>query len=354
MAGRDGEGCPQDTRGPPAIAKPAGTGQNVPARSDDWMEMDPLAHTLVGATLGQAGLKRRTRYGMATLLVGANLPDVDILSSLTDTTLAFRRGWTHGVLAMAVLPLVLTGLVVLWGRWRAGRRAPDAPPGDSPLIPRQVWLLATLALLTHPFLDWLNVYGVRLLMPFSGRWFYGDSLFILDPVLWVVLLVGSVWSAIRWRRGWERPARPARWSLGAAVTYIAVMITLTQAGRYVTTKELSLERDPGPRAMMVDPPFLRPWRRDVTLSVADRYWFGEIEWLPRPGLNLDGNSVMKAFDEPRLDLVEPTPQSEQLLAWARFPYYFVEGERGRRWLRLDDARYGKGRRSWAAVIWPLN
>ena len=40
--------------------------------------------------------------------------------------------------------------------------------------------------LSHPFLDWLNNYGVRLLMPFSGRWFYGDALFIVDPFLWIV------------------------------------------------------------------------------------------------------------------------------------------------------------------------
>ena len=42
-------------------------------------------------------------------------------------------------------------------------------------------------MLSHPFLDWLNNYGVRLLMPFSDRWFYGDTLFIVDPWLWLIL-----------------------------------------------------------------------------------------------------------------------------------------------------------------------
>ena len=36
-------------------------------------------------------------------------------------------------------------------------------------------------------MDLLNSYGVRLLMPFSDRWFYGDALYIVDPFLYVVL-----------------------------------------------------------------------------------------------------------------------------------------------------------------------
>src|SRR5690606_3922380 len=53
------------------------------------------------------------------------------------------------------------------------------------------WLLALsyLATLTHPLLDWLNTYGIRLLMPLSDRWFYGDALFIIDPWMW--LLAGA-------------------------------------------------------------------------------------------------------------------------------------------------------------------
>ena len=42
-------------------------------------------------------------------------------------------------------------------------------------------------MLTHPVLDWLNNYGIRLLMPFSPRWFYGDAVFIIDPWLWLAL-----------------------------------------------------------------------------------------------------------------------------------------------------------------------
>ncbi len=40
---------------------------------------------------------------------------------------------------------------------------------------------------THPLLDWTNNYGLRPLLPWSPRWFYGDLVFIIDPFLWVVL-----------------------------------------------------------------------------------------------------------------------------------------------------------------------
>jgi hypothetical protein len=71
--------------------------------------MDPIAHTLFGATLAEAGLKKLSRYATPTLLIGANLPDIDGVANLwgSDAALYFRRGWTHGKIGMLVLPLVL-------------------------------------------------------------------------------------------------------------------------------------------------------------------------------------------------------------------------------------------------------
>ena len=69
--------------------------------------MDNLCHTLAGAALGEAGLKQRTAFGMATLMIASNLPDVDVAVFATDTlAMSFRRGWTHGVIGQLVLPPV--------------------------------------------------------------------------------------------------------------------------------------------------------------------------------------------------------------------------------------------------------
>ena len=131
--------------------------------------MDNLTHGLVGALIGQAGLKRRTGLAMPALIFGANLPDIDAGCVVWGTeNLAMRRGLTHGPIALVLLPLALAGFLWWFDRWQASR-------GTRPEERLKVhfgWLLALafLACLTHPALDWLNNYGVRLLEPFSHRW----------------------------------------------------------------------------------------------------------------------------------------------------------------------------------------
>ncbi|MGH7753128.1 MAG: metal-dependent hydrolase, partial [Gemmatimonadales bacterium] len=294
--------------------------------------MDPLCHTLVGGALAESGLKRRTRLGTATLLIGANLPDVDVAAVFTGSDLAFRRGWTHGVLAWVALPLAVTGIMLLWNRIR---RSED--DGGRPVLPRQVLLLATLSVLTHPLLDWLNTYGVRLLMPFSVRWFYGDCVFIVDPWIWLLLGSGVLWSRLHARQGRNPATRPARAALALTVIYIGLMVAGTASGRRIAARDLRLQSLPSKNVLMVEPvPFI-PFQRQVVLAERDRYRFGRIHWWPGPRIALSGDSVLKGFDDPRVSLVEPTEASRQLLEWARFPYYVVEGAPGRRRLRLDDA-----------------
>src|SRR5690606_37889478 len=131
-----------------------------------------------------------TPLATAALVLGANAADVDIVAALFggDAALHYRRGWTHGVLALAVLPVVQTGALLAFDRAVRRRRRPDAPPARV----RPLFALSLLAVLTHPVLDWLNTYGVRLLMPFDGTWFYGDALFIVDPWLWLLAAASVV------------------------------------------------------------------------------------------------------------------------------------------------------------------
>jgi len=178
--------------------------------------MDPLAHTLFGAALAESGLKRKTAFAATALLVGANLPDVDAVTMLVnnDYALLVRRGWTHGILAMIFWPLLLFGSLRSIHNWRAARQQPSNGP---PL--RAGWLLSlsALAVWSHSFLDWLNTYGVRMMMPFDGRWFYGDSLFIIDPWLWLLLGSGVVLSQSRSKPG------ILTWTLAGIATTALVM-----------------------------------------------------------------------------------------------------------------------------------
>lgn len=230
--------------------------------------MDNLTHSLVGALIGQAGLKQKTGLAMPALIVGANLPDVDVACFLWlegVEHLAFRRGITHGPIAWLLLPLLLAGGLWWWDR----RQARRGTRPEKRLPVRFGWIcgLAFLACLTHPALDWLNVYGIRLLEPFSSRWFYGDVLFIIDVWLWGILGVGTWLSLRRERRGgeWERPARTA---MALALTYIGMNAALTWHAE-TSRGEMT---EPYPSVAIGSPPPLLSWERERIIQASDGEW----------------------------------------------------------------------------------
>lgn len=103
--------------------------------------MDNLTHSLVGALIGQMGLKRKTGLAMPTLIIAANIPDIDAVATLLGghQHLAIRRGITHGPIAMVVLPLLLWGIMLWFDRWQTkrGTRPEKRLPVDAKwLVPR--------------------------------------------------------------------------------------------------------------------------------------------------------------------------------------------------------------------------
>lgn len=309
--------------------------------------MDNLTHTLAGAALGEAGLKRTTALAMPTLLIGANLPDIDVIAILYGHGLDFRRGWTHGMLALFALPLVLFAIMFAWDRWigrrrREAKRRPGTPEPPE-FRPKQILFLSYLAVFSHPVLDWLNTYGMRWLMPFDGTWFYGDALFIVDPWLWLALGIGVMKS-----RELERPIIGV-----AAVTfgllYGSVMVWSASYGREWVA-EGARRQGIVPGDVMVGPVPLNPFRRQIVVVEGDHYWLGELEFSPRPRFRLDAEPIPSNMYHPAAWLAAAEPEGERFLTWSRFPFLVVTplGDSVR--VRLDDMRYSTRRRaSFAAV-----
>lgn len=184
--------------------------------------MENLTHSLVGLAAAKAGLERLSPGATALCIVAANAPDADVVTTIWGRWfyLHHHRGITHsivGVIALALaLPLLFYGVEKLFALIRG-------KPSRFRL--RGLLIASLLAMATHPVLDWTNNYGVRPFLPWSGQWYYGDLVFIVDPWLW--LMLGGACFLLT-ARGW---LRISFWAvLGLALTAAIILLPLRAGG----------------------------------------------------------------------------------------------------------------------------
>lgn len=111
-------------------------------------------------------------------MLAANAPDLDAFSFLggAETYIRWHRHITHSLVALPLIALIAVVLVRLIGR--------------KPVKWLPAWGVAMVAVASHLILDLTNIYGVRLLLPFSGRWFHWDITPVIDPWIWAIVLLG--------------------------------------------------------------------------------------------------------------------------------------------------------------------
>jgi len=341
--------------------------------------VDPIAHTLVGATLAKTGLERRSAYATAALIIGANLPDIDGITYFVggDLGLYFRRGWTHGLPAIAIWPFLLAGALSLLGRGRARFGA--------------LFWLSLLAVATHPALDWLNTYGMRWLMPFDDRWFYGDAAFIVDPWIWLGLggalflsTSHGTWRLVAWLLGAMAPCylvlvgvsgllpakllfimglvgltaarvrnlprtalggeRLHRSALALISTYVLLMVALSALAQRWTLEKLEKDGHTVEK-LMVGPTPMSPFTRDVVFSTSSSYRHGTLSIGASMRLNLSPEVIPRNESSPLASRALGLPEVRGFATWARFPWAEIEEEPHGFRVTLRDARYARRRRS---------
>lgn len=344
--------------------------------------MDPIAHTLAGATLAQTGLRKLTPLATPTLIIAANLPDIDGVMSFfgSDASLYYRRGMTHGVLAQAILPWLLTAMVMIYDRFLRRRRNPT----KEPVLALQILLLSYIGVISHPFLDWLNTYGVRLLMPFSGRWFYGDTLFIVDAWMWLLLGASAVfaWSQKRWSQmlwislglamSWLITTAAfvpfmakVVWGLGlfviaavrirgvpmtrnnrVAIGCLAVLslyvLALKAGNRHVHSKVeewlATVQGEPLTR-VMIGPLPANPFYREV-LAVGDKHYYGlRVSVLNHDTIQERFKPVPIPKPDPIIERALGNPDIRGFVNWMRFPFYEVQELANGYRVVIRDLRY---------------
>lgn len=174
--------------------------------------------------MGRAGLNRKTALATLTLTLAAEAPDLDVISGFWGRAIGFahHRGFTHSFLGVPIVATVVVGFVYLFWRLR-GRKTkdPNLPPRWGILF-----LYACLAGLSHILLDFTNNYGVRPFWPFSERWYSWDIVFIFEPVLFGLLLLGliipSIFSLIDKEVGAR--SRGPRGRVGATLALVGVVL----------------------------------------------------------------------------------------------------------------------------------
>jgi inner membrane protein len=141
--------------------------------------LDNLTHTLTGLMLARALVPKSVPRAGLLMMIAANGPDIDLLWSWPGGMahyLEYHRGISHSLACSPLLALL--PVVIVWALER--RRIPWL----------WVWLFAWIAGLTHLALDWTNVYGIRMLLPIASTWLRLDSVNIVDPLVWAILLLG--------------------------------------------------------------------------------------------------------------------------------------------------------------------
>lgn len=272
--------------------------------------MEPMTHLLTGACLARAGFNRKAAYATLAMTLAAEAPDLDTLWAVDGPIASFQhhRGITHTFLGLPFEALVVVGAMWLVHRWRVRRSAvkSSAAPtvayaaGDQPILrpltPAPVrwgllYGLVLIALLSHILLDWTNNYGVRPFFPFDPRWYAGSFVFIFEPVLWVVLLVGLIAPALFGLIGSEVGARREAFrGRGWAIFALVAMVGMWgwRKVEHDTAVQLASTAAYGPQDSTSPAPILRvtaspfpgnPYRWHTVAETPDFYQIATVDSL---------------------------------------------------------------------------
>jgi inner membrane protein len=299
--------------------------------------MDNFTHSLAGWALGQAGLKTKSRKGLAALILGANMPDIDIFFGWAPWgPLATHRGFTHGIGGIVLMPPLLAGLLWLLDQWQISR----GKGFKSGLALHVPWLVALcyIGAITHPLLDLQTTYAVQLLSPFSNLWFHAETLFIIDVWIWSALAFAIWLSRRREKRGaaWRRPAVMG---LAAVCLYVGLNGGISMMARHALT---SLAPRIDPDVLIAGEQPVLFWKRDVLWRQSGM--IGRASYDPLRSIdhltdvqplvpdNMDDPLARKAM---RAD-----PGMASFMRWSFMPYAKIVRGHCKAEISIGDARFG--------------
>jgi inner membrane protein len=317
--------------------------------------LEPITHFLTGACLARTGFNRKTALATATMTLAAEAPDIDILANFKDPVFGFahHRGFTHSFLGLVWVQALVVGLMYLL--WRMRRRKVK----DLRLPPcwGLLFAFAYIAGLTHILLDFTNNYGVRPFWPFWEKWYSWDIVFIVEPIMWLLLVGGLVlpafFSLINDEIGVPRKGQPG--SVAAIVALLGVLalwgVRDYEHRRAVYALQARVYDGADPIRASAYPYWLNPFR-----------WYGVVETQDFFATMLVDSSIPEADPEGRMR-IRPKPEETPAtlaakgsylgrvyLDWAQYPVTETEQTKSGYWVRFRDLRYDYPDQARRAVL----
>lgn len=204
--------------------------------------MDSLTQFVLGAAVGVATMGRRTAAWKAALWGGVcgTLPDLDAFIDHGDpvSNMTLHRADSHALFWLTLAAPPIAGLVA----WTSRETA----------LFRRWWLAVWLALVTHPLLDLMTVYGTQLGRPFTDHPYGVGSIFIIDPLYTLALIVGLVGALSR------RDGRGLRWNhagLALSSAYLAWSFAAQQHVQAIAAASLAEQGIAAQQVLVTPTPF---------------------------------------------------------------------------------------------------
>jgi len=283
--------------------------------------MDSLTQIALGAAVGVAVMGRRTAVWKAALwgAVAGTLPDLDTFVDHGNAILNMTR---HRAESHSLFYLTLAAPVLAWLASRLH---------GEPALFRRWWLALWLALVTHPLLDVMTVYGTQLLFPFSDYPFGVGSIFIIDPLYTVPLIAGVV---LAWRL---KHLRGLRWNAAGLVLstlYLGWSYGAQQRAAQVARASLEAQGIAASRLLVTAAPFnTLLWR--LVATTPTQYFEGHYSLLD------DSPRVAWTAHERKAALITQYGQAPSVARIAAFSHGFYRmSEAGGR-LYVTDLRMGQ-------------
>ena len=306
--------------------------------------MDPVTHFLTGACLGRAGFNRKTALATATMTLAAEAPDLDIVGQFHGPVFGFEhhRGFTHSFLGLLLIAGIVVGFMYLVWRLR-GRKT-----NDPNLPPRWGWLFvfAYIAGLSHILLDFTNNYGVRPFWPFSERWYSWDIVFIVEPLLYVFLVLGlvvpSFFALINEEIGARQRGPRGRIAAIVALLFVALLYGLRdyEHRRAVHALEARTYQEQVPLRASAYPTWGNPFQWYGVVETQDFFALAPINSLT-PEVDPGGQLEIryKPEETPATLAAKKSYLGRVYLDWAQYPITETEDQQDGYLVHFQDLRY---------------